>query len=70
MSEQYQAFNQGWLRGQANIAKGLSGKGNVIKAPTEVRPRAGRAAEKPPETPLEKDTAAFRGQGTDPPAAE
>lgn len=68
-SELYTAFNNGWLKGQASIAKSM--KPNVIKAPTEVRKRAGRAADKAPETALERDEAAFRGNGTDAqPAAE
>lgn len=69
-SELFTAFNGGWIRGQATIAKAMGPKDKVTKAPTEIRKPSRRAADKAPETPLEKDEATFRGQGTDQSAAE
>lgn len=64
-------WSLGHIDGQAQRAINKPENKNVIKAPTEVRKRAGRAADKAPETALEKDEAKFRGNGTDAqPAAE
>lgn len=69
-SEEHQAWVSNWHAGQAHLARGLTPKKqNVTKAPTEVRERSRRAADQAPETPLQRDEAAYRGQGTDAPAA-
>lgn len=62
----YVDWEKGWNDGFEDL--GLK-KPNVTKAPTEVRPRTGRAATKPPETALERDEAAYRGTEPQPEAA-
>lgn len=52
-----------WDKGFSDGVEDLGAKQpGVEKAPTETRPRTGRAATNPPETALARDEAAYRGQ--------
>lgn len=63
-TEEYVIWEKGWKAGREDWAAKPKNQ-NTTAAPTEVRKRGRRAAEKEPETALEKDEAAFRGPGPD-----